>query len=67
MKRLMISAIAAVAVLATTITLRWSHTPSTKLSAGTASMPLYTAANTNKLPTQPIEDLSLILQGVAKR
>ena len=49
MKRLMISAIAAIAVLATTITPLWSHTPSTELSAGTASMPslqeLYAAAN----------------------
>jgi hypothetical protein len=57
MKRPMISAIEAVAVLATAITLLWSH-PSTKLSAGTVSMPslqehlsaslrehLYTAAN----------------------
>jgi hypothetical protein len=70
MKYLMIFAIAAVAVLATTITLLWSHTPSTKLSAGTASMPslqeLYTAANANKLPNQAIEDLSLIFQGVVK-
>jgi C4-dicarboxylate transporter len=66
----MIFAIAAVAVLATTITLLWSHTSSTKLSAGTASMPslqeLYTAANANKLPNQEIEDLSLIFQGVVK-
>jgi C4-dicarboxylate transporter len=70
MKHLMISAIAAVAVLATTIALLWSHTPSTKLSAGTASMPslqeFYTAANANKLPNQKIEDLSLIFQGVVK-
>jgi hypothetical protein len=70
MKRLMISAIAAVAVLATTITLLWSRTLSTKLSAGTASVPslqeLYTAANANKLPNQEIEDLSLIFHGVVK-
>jgi hypothetical protein len=71
MKRPMISAIAAVALLATTITLLWSHTPSTKLSAGTARMPslqeLHTAANANKLPNQEIEDQSLIFPGVAKR
>jgi hypothetical protein len=70
MKRLMISAIAAVAVLATTVTLRWAHTPSTKLSAGAASMPslqeLYTAANANKLPNQEIEDQSLIFPAMAK-
>jgi hypothetical protein len=38
MKRPMISAIAAVALLAAA-TLLWSHAPSTKLSAGTAAMP----------------------------
>ena len=67
MKRPMTSAIAAVAVLATAITLLWPHTPSTKLSAGTASMPslqeLYTAANADKLPDQEIEDQSLIFPG----
>ena len=66
MKRPLISVIAAVALLATTITLLWSHTPSTKLSAGTAPMPslqeLHTAANANKLPNQEIEDQSLIFQ-----
>jgi hypothetical protein len=66
----MISAIAAVAVLAATITLLWSHTPSTKLSAGTASVPslqeLCTAADANKLPNQEIEDQSLIFPGAAK-
>ena len=71
MKRPMTSAIAAVAVLATAITLLWPHTPSTKLSAGTASMPslqgLYTAANANKLPNQEIEDQSLIFPSVAQR
>jgi hypothetical protein len=67
MKRLMISAIAAVAVLATTVTLLWWRTVSTNLSAGTASMPsmqeLYTAANADKLPDQEIEDQSLIFPG----
>ena len=69
MQRLMISAIAALAVLATTITLLWSH-PSTKLSAGTAAMPslqeLHTAANVNNLSNQEIEDQSLIFPAVAK-
>jgi hypothetical protein len=67
MKRLMISVIAAVAVLATTVTLLWWRTVSTNLSAGTASMPslqeLYTAANADKLPDQEIEDQSLIFPG----
>jgi hypothetical protein len=68
MQRLMISAIAALAVLATTITLLWSHTPSAKLSAGTASMlqELCTAANANKLLNQKIADQSLIFPSVAK-
>ena len=71
MKRPMMSAIAAVAVLATAITLLWSHTPSTKLSAGTASMPslqeLHTAASVNKLANQEIEDQSLIFPSAAQR
>jgi hypothetical protein len=70
MKRLMIPAIAAIAVLATTITPLWSHTPSTELSAGTASMPplqeLYTADYANKLPNEQFEDQSLIFPAVAR-
>jgi hypothetical protein len=70
MKRPMTCAIATVAVLATAITVFWSHTSSTKLSAGTALMPslqeLHTAANANNLPNQEIEDQSLIFPGVAK-
>jgi hypothetical protein len=66
----MACAIATVAVLATAITVLWSHTSSTKLAAGTALMPslreVHTAANANKLPTQEIEDQSLIFPGVAK-
>jgi hypothetical protein len=71
MKRPMTSAIAAVAVLATAITLLWPHTPSTKLSAGTAAMPsvqeLHATANANKLANQEIEDQSLIFPSVAQR
>ena len=70
MKRPMIFAIAAVALLAAT-TLLWSHTPRTKVSDATAAMPslqeLHTAANANKLPNQEIEDQSLIFPGLAKR
>lgn len=70
MKHPMISAIAAVALLAAT-TLLWSHTPTITLSEGTAAMPslqeLHTAANVNKLPNQEIEDQSLIFPGVANR
>jgi hypothetical protein len=71
MKRPVMSAIAAVAVLATATTLLLSHTPSTKLPAGTAAMPslqeLHTTANTNKLANQEIEDQSLIFPSVAQR
>jgi hypothetical protein len=71
MKRPVTSAIATIAVLAVAITLLWSHTSSTKLSAGTAAMPslqeLHTAANVNNLSNEEIEDQSLIFPGVAKR
>jgi hypothetical protein len=67
MKRLVISAIAAVAVLATTITLLWSHTPLQEhLYTAALQEHIYTAANANKLPNQEIEDQSLIFPGVAK-
>jgi hypothetical protein len=70
MKRLMIPALAAVALIAAaaTATLR---SPSTKLSAGTAGMPslqeLHTAAGVNKLPTEDFEDMSLVHSSVTKR
>ena len=70
MKRLVIPALAAVALFAVVATaMLWSH--STKLSAGTAAMPslqeLHTVAGVNKLPNQEIEDHALIFPGVAKR
>jgi hypothetical protein len=69
MKHPMIFAIAVVVLLAAT-TLLWSHTPTTKLSGGTAAMPslqeLHTAANANKLRNQEIEDQSVIFPGAAK-
>jgi hypothetical protein len=69
MKRLMIFAFATVALLAaTTATLR---APSTKLSAGTATMPslreLHTAAGVNKLPIEDFEDMSLVYSTVTMR
>ncbi|MBR0696015.1 hypothetical protein [Bradyrhizobium lablabi] len=70
MKHPMIFAIAVVVLLAAT-TVLWSHTPTSKLSDGTAAMPslheLHTTANANKLPNQEIEDRSLIFPGEAKR
>jgi hypothetical protein len=65
MKRLMISAFAAVALFAATTAMLWS--PSTKLSAGTA-MPslheLHIAAAANKLPIEDFEDMSLVYSTV---
>jgi len=70
MKRLVIPALAAVALFAVVATaMLWSH--STKLSAGTAVMPslqeLHTVAGVNELPNQEIEDQSLIFPSRAKR
>jgi hypothetical protein len=68
MKRLMITAFAAVALFAATTTILWS--PSTKLSAGTAAMPslhqLHIAASVNKLPIEDVEDMSLVYSTVTK-
>ena len=70
MKHPMISAIAAVALLAAT-TMLWSHTLSPKMSARTAAMPplqdLHATANVDKLPEQDIEDQSLIYPSSEKR
>ncbi len=68
MKRLMISALAAVALFAATTATAMLWSPSTKLSAGTAAMPslseLHTAAGVNKLPTEDFEDMSLVYSTV---
>ncbi|MGY3621302.1 hypothetical protein [Bradyrhizobium sp. USDA 10063] len=69
MKHPMIFAIAAVALLAAT-TMLWSHTPSTRMSAGAAAMPplqdLHVTANLGRLPDQEIEDQSLIYPSLPK-
>jgi hypothetical protein len=69
MKRLMICAFAAVALIAAAITMQWSH--STKMSAGTATMPslqeLHTAVGVNKLPTEEFEDMSQVYSTPTKR
>jgi hypothetical protein len=63
MKRLMISALAAVALLAATTATAMLRSPSTKLSAGSA-MPslreLHVAAGVNKLPIEDYQDMSLV-------
>jgi len=70
MKRLMISALAAVALLAATTATAMLWSPSTNLSAGSAAMPLlhelHIAAGANKLSNQEIEDQSLIFPNIAK-
>ena len=70
MKRLMIATLAAVALFAATTATAMLWSPSTKLSAGTAAMPLYelhTAAGVNKLPIEDIEDMSLVYSTVTMR
>ena len=66
MKRLMICAFAAVALLAgATVMLR---SPPTELSAATAAMPsLQAAASVNKLLIEDFEDMSLVYPTATKR
>jgi hypothetical protein len=71
MKRLMISALAAAALLAATTATAMLWSASTKLSAGSAAMPslheLHTAAGVNKLPIEDFEDMSLVYSTVTMR
>ncbi len=64
MMRLMIAALAVVAVIAGSSLLLRSRSSGIELSAGTAAMPslleLHVAAAVHKLPVQDIEDQSLI-------
>jgi hypothetical protein len=70
MKRIMISAIVLVALIGVAFLLR-SRPASIELSAATAAMPslleLHTMAGVNKLPTQELEDQSLVYPTVEKR
>jgi len=69
MMRVIIAAIAFVAVVGVGFTLR-SRPASTELSAATAAMPslleLHAMAAANKLPTQEMEDQSLVYPTVEK-
>ncbi len=69
MKRLLIPAFAAVALIAASAGMLWSHP--TTLPAGTAAMPslqeLHTAAGVNKLPIEDFEDQSLVFSTATKR
>jgi hypothetical protein len=70
MKGLMISAFAAVALLAAVTAMR-SRPSSVEMSLGSAAMPslleLHATAGVNKLPLQEMEDQSLIFPTVATR
>jgi hypothetical protein len=70
MKGLMISAFAAVALLAVVATTRLRPS-SVDISLGSAAMPslleLHTTAGVDKLPFQEVEDQSLIFPTVGKR
>jgi hypothetical protein len=69
MMRQMISAFAAVALIAAAAAMLRS--PSTELAAKTVAMPslqeLHTAAGVNKLPIEDFEDMSLVYSTVTKR
>jgi hypothetical protein len=64
MKRLMISAFAAVALLAAATTMLPSRSPATNSASVTAGMmslqELHAAAGVNKLPSEEFEDQSLV-------
>jgi hypothetical protein len=68
MKLLLISGIAAIALLASAATVLWSHSPSTNRSVGSTGMmslqELHTAAN--RLPVEDFEDQSLVFSSAPK-
>ena len=70
MKRLMISGLAAVALLTAATTILWSHASSNArpvpASAMTSQDP-HTAAPISKLPIEEFEDMSLVYSSVTKR
>jgi hypothetical protein len=71
MKRLMISAVAVVALLVAASTVLRSHSSATGFAAGTAGMmsvqELHAAAGVNKLPIEEFEDQSLVYSAAPKR
>ena len=64
MKRLMISALAAVALLAAATTMLWSHSLSNAPPVMTADamslQEIHNAANVNKLPIEDFDDQTLV-------
>jgi hypothetical protein len=71
MKRLVISAFAAMALLAVATTMLRSHSLSTDRPIGAADrtslQELHSAAGVNKLPIEDFEDMSLVYSTVTKR
>jgi|tagenome__1003787_1003787.scaffolds.fasta_scaffold20821094_4 hypothetical protein len=71
MKRLIISATAAIIVLAGATTILWSHTPSMRRSVGVAANTSLqgprAAAEAGKLPIDEYEDMSLVYSTAPKR
>ena len=61
MKRLMISAIAAIALLAAATSMLRSHSPPAARPAGMMSLQeLHTTTDVNKLPIEDVDDQSLV-------
>ena len=61
MKRLMISAVAAIALLAAATSMLRSHAPSLGQRAGMMSLQeLHKATDVNKLPIEDVDDQSLV-------
>jgi hypothetical protein len=71
MKRLMISAFAAVALLTAATTMLWSRSPSIPHPVGPVGMTslqeLHSAAGVSKLPIEEFEDLSLVYSTATRR
>jgi hypothetical protein len=68
MKRLIISAFAAVALIAAATTVLLSHTPSAVRAGGMmSSQESHTAAGASKLPIEDFEDMSLVYSTATKR
>ncbi len=69
-KRWMISAFAAIALLAAATTMLRSHSPATNRASVTAGMmslqELHAAAGVNKLPIEEFEDQSLVYSATTK-
>ncbi len=69
-KRWMISAFAAIALLAAATTMLQSHSPATNRASVTAGMmslqELHAAAGVNKLPIEEFEDQSLVYSTTTK-